>query len=109
MPEQRLVEDEEIGIVRNRLRQLDALPHALAVGADLLPGHLGQIDQLDRAAPPSRVPRSSATPFRLDQRRDPFETGHPFVEGVLLGAEPETEIQRRIPPDRVRRALRSSP
>jgi hypothetical protein len=31
-PVQRLVEDEDLGIVADRLRELDALPHALAVG-----------------------------------------------------------------------------
>ena len=33
---QRLVENQQLRIVRERLRHLDALPHALAVGADLL-------------------------------------------------------------------------
>ena len=45
---QRLVEDEQLGLVRQRLRQLDALAHALAVGADALVGGVFQVDLLER-------------------------------------------------------------
>ena len=46
---QRLVEDQQLGIVHERLRQLDALPHALAVGADLLVRGVEQVDRVERA------------------------------------------------------------
>ena len=46
-PGQRLVEDEQFGLVRQRLRQLDALAHAFAVGADALVGGVFKVDQLE--------------------------------------------------------------
>ena len=45
---QRLVENQQFGIVRQRLRHLHALAHPFAVGADLLVGRIGEIDQLER-------------------------------------------------------------
>ena len=61
---QRLVEDEQFRIVDERLRHLDALAHALAVGADLLV-------RRRRSGRPSSSARAaiaaasvSATPFR---------------------------------------------
>ena len=62
---QRLVEDQQLRIVHERLRQLDALAHALAVGADLLVGGVDQVDRLERARaavarPPARRRRSAA-------------------------------------------------
>ena len=70
---QRLVENQQLGIVHQRLRQLDALPHALAVGADLLVGGVHQIDRARaRAARRASASRRSR-PFSAHQRRDPFE------------------------------------
>ena len=97
---ERLVEDQQLGIVDERLRQLDALAHALAVGADLLVGRLHQVD-----APSARPRRVVGLLLReaveADQRRDPLEPGHPLVERVLLGAEPDLEVELRVAPDRL--------
>ena len=60
---QRLIEDQQFGIVRQRLRELHPLPHALAVGADLLAGGVEEIDRLRARAAPSRRPRARSTPF----------------------------------------------
>ena len=50
-------------IVDDRLRELDALAHALAVGADLLVRRVHQIDRRRaRGAPPRRLP-SRSRPF----------------------------------------------
>ena len=46
---ERLVEDEQFGIVHERLRELDALPHPLAVGADALARGVHQVHQVERA------------------------------------------------------------
>ena len=47
-PVERLVEDDHLRIVRGGLRQLDALPHALAVGGDRAVARLGQADGFER-------------------------------------------------------------
>ena len=69
---QRLVEDQQLGIVHDRLRELDALAHALAVAADLPVRSVEQIDGPERAAAAVRVsfvdspfrPTSAATHSR---------------------------------------------
>ena len=61
---QRLVEDQQLGIVRDRLRQLDALAHALAVAADLLVGGVQQIDASERPRRRRRRRPSLEKPFR---------------------------------------------
>ena len=59
MPRERLVEDQQLRIVHERLRELDALAHALAVGADALVGGVHQIDgRRARVRRPSRASRS---------------------------------------------------
>ena len=101
MPDERLVENEQLRIVGERLGHLDALAHALAVGADLLVRGVGQLDHLERAGAPARAPRRRSTPFKPDQRRHPLEPGHAVVERVLLGAEADAEVERRVLPDRL--------
>ena len=64
MPDERLVEDQQLGIVHDRLRQLDALAHALAVGADLLVRGVDQVDALERARARPRRAAVSSRPFR---------------------------------------------
>ena len=100
MPDSGSSRIEQLRIVRERLRQLHALPHALAVGADLLAGRVGQIDQLERA-PRQRGRLLVADAVEPDERGHPFEPGHPLVERILLGTEADAEIQRRIAPDRL--------
>ena len=58
-PGHRLVEQQHVGVVRDRLRDLDALPHALAVAAELA---VLRVRERDRArAPPARAARHSAS------------------------------------------------
>ena len=49
-PGKRLVEDEQLRIVHDRLRHLDALTHPLAVRADLLAAGIRQVHVLERPA-----------------------------------------------------------
>ena len=82
------------------LRELDALTHALAVGANLLVGRVHQVDGRQGA-------RRGVASFPLTQaveaheRGDPFEPGHAFVERVLFRAETDPEIELRVAPDRL--------
>src|SRR6185437_12928906 len=92
---QRLVEDQHVGIVRERLRHLDALAHAFAVGTDLLVSGVEQIDGFERASC-CRFGLSWLETVQGDERGDPPETSHPFVERVLLGTETDAVIERRI-------------
>src|SRR5687768_9878567 len=82
------------------LRQLHALPHALAVGADLLVGGLHQVHGGQRAGRRfSRLFLVEA--IEPDERRHPFESGHPLVKRILLGTEADLEIEVRVAPDRL--------
>jgi len=99
-PGERLVEDQQFRIVDERLRQLDALPHALAVGADLLVRGVHQIDALNRAFRRGiRVAVVEAV--EAHQRGDPLEAGHALVKRVLLGTKPDPIVERRVSPDRL--------
>ena len=60
---QRLVEDEQLGIERDGLRELDALPHALAVRADLLSAARRSGRRPRAHGRPPRTPRPSDSPF----------------------------------------------
>ena len=86
--------------MREGLRQLDALTHALAVGADLLVGGVGQIDRRQRAAR-HLCGAGFVDAVQPHERRHPLEAGHPLVEGVLLWTEPDAEIEAGILPDRL--------
>ena len=97
---QRFVEDEQLRIVHDRLRQLDALPHALAVGADSLVRRVDQVHLFERGLGGSSR-RRVVEAVQPHERGDPLESGHALVEGVLLGAEPDPEVQRRVAPDRL--------
>ena len=97
---QRLVEDEQLGVVHDRLRQLDALPHALAVAADLPVRGVDQIDDLERPRG-SRARIRRRQPIQAHQRLEPPPAGHPLVERILVGAEPDARVERGISPDRL--------
>ncbi len=99
-PGQRLVEDEQFGLVRERLRQLDALAHALAVGADALVGGVLQIDLLERRHR-GVGGLAIAEAVQAQQRRHPFVTGHPVVERVLLGTHAHAQEDVGIAPYRL--------
>ncbi len=95
---ERLVEDEERGVVDDGLRELDALAHALAVGANLLARRVHQIDDGERA-PRRFVGRLLVEAVEAHERGHPLEARHPLVERVLLRAKADLEIQPGIPPD----------
>ncbi len=97
---QRFVEDDQVGVVRERLRELHALAHALAVGANLLARRLHEVDLLERAVR-ELGRRGVAHPVQARQRGDPLEPGHAVVEGVLFGAEADAEVEAGILPDRL--------
>ncbi len=97
---QRLIEDQQLGVVRKRLCHLHALPHAFAVGADFLVCGVGEIHRFERAhRGVARGPIVEAV--QPHERRHPLEPGHPLVERVLLRAEADAEIQGRVLPDRL--------
>src|SRR5579862_2956794 len=95
---QRLVENQELRIVRQRLRHLDALAHAFAVGPDLLAGGVEQVDGF-QGAPGAERRLPLLQSVQPHQRGNPLETGHALVERVLLGTEADAEIERGIAPD----------
>jgi hypothetical protein len=47
---ERLIENQQLGIVHDGLGELDALAHALAVGADLLVHGVEQIHDFERTS-----------------------------------------------------------
>ena len=60
---ERLVENQQLRVVHQRLRQLHALPHALAVAADLLVGRIEQVHRVERRAWPLRAACPSLKPL----------------------------------------------
>jgi len=91
-------QDQHIRVVRESLRQLDALTHALAVRSESSCRLRPTDPRFHRARPTCRGrPRPHAV--QAHERRHPLEPGHPFVECVLLGTESKPRIQRRIVPD----------
>ena len=97
---QRLVENEQLRIVDDGLRQLDPLAHALAVGANLLVGRVHQVHGRQRT-PGRIVCLFIGEAVQPDERTHPLETGHPLVEGVLLRTETDGEVEVRVAPDRL--------
>ena len=99
-PPQRLVEDQQLRVVDDRLRELHALAHPFAVGADLLVRGVEEIDDSERA--PRGLGRLGvAEAVEPDERADPLQPGHAVVERVLLGAESDLEKEMRVAPDRL--------
>ncbi len=97
---QGLVQDQQLGVVHQRLRELDALAHALAVGANLLPGGVEQIHAVERARGRG-IGVGVAQSVKADERRNPLEPRHAVVEGVLLGTEADARVDARVAPDRL--------
>src|SRR5262249_17872531 len=95
---ERLVENQELGIVGQRLSKFDALTHALTVGADLLVRGIREIDEVERTSG-----RLAGLRFleavETGERGGPFHPGPCLVQRVLAGAETDAEVQRRISPD----------
>src|SRR5262249_11706189 len=79
--------------------ELHALPHALAVGADLLVGGVHEIDRNQRTTC-GLASRLLVEAVEADERGDPFEPGHPVVKRVLFWTEPDLKIQVRVLPNR---------
>ena len=97
---ERLIEDQQVGVVRDRLRELDPLAHAFAVGADLLVRRVRQVHHLE-GAPSRRVRFGRRDTIQAHERAHPLEAGHPLVKRILFGTKPDPEVQRRILPDRL--------
>jgi hypothetical protein len=92
---QRLVEDQHLGIVRERLRHLDSLAHAFAVGTDFLVRRVEQIDRF-QCASRSRFCLSSSRPFNATSAVTHPRPVIPLVERVLLGTETDAVVERRV-------------
>ena len=86
--------------MHHRLRELHPLAHPLAVGANPLVGRVQQIDRLQRFSGRRGSIRLGQA-VEPCQRRDPLQPGHPLVERVLLGAEPQPGEETWVAPDRL--------
>src|SRR6185503_5285838 len=90
---QRLVEHEQLGIVRDRLRQAHALPHALRIPRHLPVRRLGQAQALERL--PRFLFRFRAPVSEQQQPgRDERESGRPARRRVVLRGVPGDAHQR---------------
>ena len=86
---ERLVEHEHLRIVRDGLGQLDALPHALAVGGHGAVGGLGHADAFERGARCARSHFGVAHAVHQQEGVDELVAGEPLGKGVELGAVAE--------------------
>src|SRR6185436_6894634 len=99
-PAQRLVEDQQLRLVDDRLRQLHALAHALAVGADLAVADVEQVDRIERLA--RGCLRGVVThAVQPGERLDPLHARHVLVERILLWAEVQSPVLCGVAPDRL--------
>ena len=85
--------------MRNRLRQLHALAHALAVRADALAGGLFQVHLLQRGIGGTGGV-GVLVALQPKQRDEPFKAGHAVVKRILFGANAHAQINRGVAPDR---------
>src|SRR5688572_112588 len=88
----RIVRRRMIGIRHQCLRQLDPLPHAFAVGPDLLPRGVHEIHRFERARR-RRLRLVLAESIQPHERRHPGQSGHAFVKRVLFRTEPDAAVQ----------------
>ena len=96
---ERLVQHHDLGLVRDRLRQLDPLPHSLAVAADPAMRRVDQADPLQR--PRRKALRGGAVQAVQEQVGEhELPAGHPAREGVVLGAVTEAAEEILRPADR---------
>src|SRR5437016_5816081 len=86
--------------MRERLRELDALPHAFAVRANLFIRHVAQTDGLDRALC-HLGRRSFLDAIQSYDLRLALAAGHSLLELVLFRTESDAEVRRRVFPDRL--------
>src|ERR1044071_2264300 len=85
---QRLVEDEDIRVVRDGLREPGALPHPFAVASDFPIGGVEQSDALKRSFG-SLAGVTPAVSVNGQQRADELEARYTWREGIELTAIPK--------------------
>ena len=97
---ERFVQNQQIGIVRQSLRQLRR------AGACLCCTHRSSC-LLRRQGRPSRVlgsraqrPSVPSKPLSRRRARDPLRAGHAVVEGVLFRAEANPKVETGVAPNR---------
>jgi hypothetical protein len=87
-PAERLVEQEHLRIVGQRLRHLDALAHAFAVPADLAVARLGSAT-CSSAWSARRRHSASSNPVRRSRASRNWSPVRPLPERVRLRADPD--------------------
>ena len=80
------------------LGDLGALAHALGVALDRAVGVFESCRLAGGRGRWPRWPRGRPMPLSRAQLRMKLAPGHPFVEGVLLGAEADQAVQGRVIP-----------
>ena len=81
---QRLIEDYNFRIVRQRLRQPDSLAHALAVGSDFALGGVDHVDALNRL-PGGALGILPGHAGKTQIGVDELESSQAFWKGIELG------------------------
>src|SRR6185436_16206476 len=94
-PGHRLVEHEELRLVRDRLRDADALAHALRVGGDAVVHARGHREALERALC-TRLRLLRGIAAEPQEQAHDLVPGHVLVERVLLRAEAEAPVELAV-------------
>ena len=95
-PGERLVEDEKVGVMENRLREPRALEHSLGEGFESLPAVGGEIDRVDHLRDPpgelraAHAAQGAAKGEKLVERKMRMEIGR-------LGKKADARHPPRIP------------
>ena len=90
---ERLVEQQQLGVVGQRLGQLDALAHALREAADRALG--GVLEADDRERPAARAAAGSGTPRRRAQQLDQLARREERPQPVAVGHDADPPVDRR--------------
>ena len=87
-------------VVDERRRELDALAHALGVGADPALGRLDHVDDLER---PLGGRARVGEPVQLGVGADELPAGEVAEAHLALGHQPDRAVGVGVAPDRLRR------